>query len=126
MAKGIEAAHIETSHLQYNDENALSYTISLAYYTARQKYLPVREFPAGKGFADIVFLPRPHYASLPALIIELKWDVTVKAAISQIQEKNYPKSLEDYTGSVLLVGINYDKTSKNHECEIIKHTKVEK
>lgn len=126
VAKGIEAAHIETSHLQYNDENALSYTISLAYYTARQKYLPVREFPAGKGFADIVFLPRPHYASLPALIIELKWDVTVKAAISQIQEKNYPKSLEDYTGSVLLVGINYDKTSKNHECEIIKHTKVEK
>ena len=126
VARGIEAAHLETSHLQYNDENALSYTISLAYYTARQKYLLVREFPTGKGFADIVFLPRPHYASLPALIIELKWDVTAKTAINQIQEKNYPKSLEDYTGSVLLVGISYDKTSKKHECEIIEHTKTDR
>ena len=31
VAKGIEEAHFETSHLQYNDENALSYTVSLAY-----------------------------------------------------------------------------------------------
>ena len=32
VAEGIRQAHFETSHLQYNDENALSYTISLAMY----------------------------------------------------------------------------------------------
>lgn len=35
VAEGIRQAHFETSHIQYNDENALSYTISLALYAAR-------------------------------------------------------------------------------------------
>lgn len=35
VADGIKEAHFETSHIQYNDENALSYTISLALYAAR-------------------------------------------------------------------------------------------
>ena len=35
VSKAIEQAHFETSHIQYNDENALSYTISLALYAAR-------------------------------------------------------------------------------------------
>ena len=32
VAEGIRQAHFETAHIQYNDENALSYTISLALY----------------------------------------------------------------------------------------------
>ena len=119
VAMGIEAAHLETSHLQYNDENALAYTISLAYYTARQKYLVTREFPAGKGFADMVFLPRPLYAGkLPAIVLELKWNKSAKAAIAQIKAKNYPQGLKDFAGEILLVGINYDKETRKHECEI--------
>ena len=31
VALGIQQAHFETSHIQYNDENALSYTVSLRY-----------------------------------------------------------------------------------------------
>lgn len=49
VIEGIEQAHFETSHIQYNDENALSYTISLALYTARNFYTVVRELPTGKG-----------------------------------------------------------------------------
>ena len=125
VAEGIKAAHLETSHITYNDENALAYTISLAYYTARNKYMVVREFPAGKGFADMVFLPRPQYmGQIPALVLELKWNKSAKAAIQQIKNKEYPHSLTDYCGSVLLVGINYDKTTREHECEIEKFTKV--
>lgn len=124
VAKGIEAAHIETSHLQYNDENALSYTISLAYYTARQKYLVIREFPTGKGFADLVFLPRPQYmGKIPALIVELKWDTSATTAIVQIKQKNYPQAIADYVGEMLLVGVSYDKGTKEHSCEIEKITK---
>ena len=117
VAKGIENAHFETSHLQYNDENALSYTLSLAYYTARQKYTIVREFPTGKGFADLVFLPRPKYASLPAMIIELKWDNTAKTALAQIKDKKYPKTLETYSGDMILAGISYEKKTKHQYSE---------
>ena len=42
VALGIEQAHYETSILQYNDENALSYTISLALYAAREYYTVIR------------------------------------------------------------------------------------
>jgi len=125
VAEGLESAHLETSHLQYNDENALAYTISLAYYTARRKYTIVREFPAGKGFADLVFLPRPNFKNLPALIIELKWNKTAIGAIYQIKEKNYAVSLKDYVGEILLVGINYDKTTRKHECIIETYKKME-
>lgn len=118
VAKGIEAAHLETSHLQYNDENALSYTLSLAYYTARQKYAIIRELPTGKGFADLVFLPRPHYQNLPALLLELKWNRSAKTAIEQIKEKNYPASLKDYINNLLIIGISYDKETRKHSCII--------
>ena len=61
VAAGIELAHLETSHLQYNDENALSYTISLALYAARNFYTVIREMPSGKGFADMVYLPKKRF-----------------------------------------------------------------
>ena len=117
-ALGIEQAHFETSHLQYNDENALSYTISLALYAARNFYSVYREFPTGKGFADMVYLPKRRFPDKPALVIELKWDQSAQGAIAQIHEKEYCQSLSDYQGNVLLVGINYDEKTKKHQCEI--------
>lgn len=120
VAKGIEDAHFETSHLQYNDENALTYTISLALYSARRYYKLIRELPAGKGFADIAFIPRKIYGNMPAMIVELKWNKTAETAINQIRERQYPASLKDYAGNILLVGINYDKETKKHSCRIEK------
>ena len=118
VAKGIENVHLETSHLTYNDENALSYTVSLAYYSARQQYAIVRELPTGKGFADLVFIPRKKYADHPALIVELKWNHAADTAIRQIKEKQYCRGLENFAGKVLLVGISYDKETKAHSCVI--------
>ena len=123
VAKGIEEAHMETSHIQYNDENALFYTLSLAFYSARQKYKIFRELPTGKGFADLVFLPRAIYPDLPALVVELKWDKAADTAIRQIKERCYAKALEDYIGSILAVGINYDKETRKHECIIEEYNK---
>lgn len=120
VAAGVEAAHFETSHLQYNDENALSYVVSLAYYAAREYYTMVREMPTGKGFADLVFLPRKKYADRPAMIVELKWDKGANTAIKQIKAKQYVEALQDYHGQILLVGISYDKKSRKHECRIEK------
>ena len=119
VAEGIRQAHFETSHLQYNDENALSYTISLALYAARNFYTVHRELSGGKGFADIVYVPRKRFLDKPALVVELKWDKNAEGAIQQIKEKEYCRSLEEYKGNLLLVGINYDKKTQVHTCKII-------
>ncbi len=124
VAQGMELAHFETSNLQYNDENALSYTISLALYAARQYYTVIREFPSGKGFADMVFLPRKRYTDKPALIVELKWNKTADAAIDQIKDKKYPQCLSEYQGNMILAGINYDRETKEHTCVIEKIEKL--
>lgn len=120
VAKYIEEAHFETSHIQYNDENALSYTISLAYYAARDDYEILREMPGGKGFADLVFLPRERSEKRQAMIVELKWDRSADTAIQQIKEKRYTDPVAKIGGEVLLVGISYDKKTKMHECQIEK------
>ena len=36
------------------------------------------------------------------------------------KKRKYPESLEQYTGDILLVGINYDKKEKAHQCVIEK------
>ena len=123
VAEGIRQAHFETSHIQYNDENALSYTISLALYAARNFYTVHREFAGGKGFADLVFIPRKKFQEKPALLVELKWDKDALGAIQQIKEKEYCHSLEEYHGNLLLVGINYDKKSREHTCYIEQYKK---
>ena len=123
VAKCLEYIHMDTtSILNYNDENALSCVVSLAYYSARKDYIFIREMPAGKGFADIVFVPR-KYSDKPALVIELKWNNDTKTAISQIKEKKYVRAIQEYTGDILLVGINYDKETKVHCCQIEKYKK---
>ncbi len=125
VAEALDRAHMEVaSVLTYNDENSLACAIGLAYYSARKDYRLVREFPTGRGFADIVFLPLPHTGK-PALVVELKYDKTVHAAIQQIKDRVYTQALENYTGELLLVGINYDKhrAENPHSCVIEKWTK---
>ena len=47
-------------------------------------------------------------------------DKNVDGAISQIKSRQYVEALKDYKGNLLLVGINYDKKTKEHLCEIEK------
>jgi hypothetical protein len=118
VAECISEIHMEnTSILEYNDENALSCVIRLAYYNAVNDYTIIRELPSGMGFADIVFIPRKG-SDKPAMLVELKYNKDAQSAIRQIKEKKYVKSLEEYQGNLLLVGINYDKATKKHECAI--------
>ena len=121
-AEIVEEIHMGyASGIQYNDENSLSSVISIAYLSAMKYYFkPVRELPTGKGFADLVFFPQKKYSDMPALLIELKWNKSADSAIKQIKEKNYTKAVENYCGEILLVGINYDKKNKIHQCIIEK------
>ena len=118
VARGVEQAHDEhTAILAYNNENSLACVLSIAYYYARNDYLVYREFPTGKGFADLVLIPRKNVDS-PAIVLELKYNRVADSAIEQIKRKEYPTKVAQYTGDLLLVGINYDKKAKTHECKI--------
>jgi hypothetical protein len=118
VAAGIDAVHMaNTSILNYNDENALACVITLAYYNAVNKYTLHREMPAGKGYADILFRPR-KYSDCPAMVVELKMNQSAESALAQIKERRYVEALPDYEGKMLLVGVNYDKETKEHTCVI--------
>lgn len=122
VAEGLEKAHTEVaSILTYNDENCLGCAIGLAYYSARKDYKIVREFPTGRGFADVFFLPLPS-SGKPAVVVELKYGKSAAGAIQQIKDRKYTQALEGYTGEILLVGVNYEKDGKNkgHSCVIEK------
>ena len=121
VAQLVELAHdTYSSLLEYNNENALSCAVTMAYFTAPAYYNVVREFPSGKGFADIVMLPRADAPHMPAIVIELKWNQSADTAIKQIKERRYAGSLTGFAGEVLLVGISYDKNDKEkrHHCVI--------
>ena len=114
-----------TSVIEYNDENSLSSVLTIAFLGTLDYYFkPVRELPTGRGFADFVYIPKPVYREdYPALVVELKWNKSAQTALQQIKDKRYAESLQDYAGEILLVGINYDKKTKEHTCSIEKLVK---
>jgi len=123
VAKLIEEAHsANTSPIFYNNEQSLRSVIELAYYSSKDEYFTIQELSSGNGYADIVFLPRKH-SDKPAMVVELKWNKSVEGAIAQIKGNKYIQAIENYGGDILLVGINYDKKSKKHECIIEKYHK---
>ena len=118
VARGVEAAHDEhTSILSYNNENSLACVLSIAYFYARNDYVIHRELASGKGYADLVLIPRKNVDS-PAIILELKYNRDADAAIDQILRRQYPAKVAPYANHLLLVGINYDRDTKTHTCRI--------
>lgn len=122
VAEALDEAHLAVSNPKnYNNEASLQAAIRLAYFTASSKYTVIQELTTGYGFADMGFIPLDKKD--PAMIIELKYDKDAETAITQIKNKNYPKVFENYLDNLLLVGVNYDKETKVHECVIEKYLK---
>ena len=122
VASQIEKVHMEaTNPLNANNENALRAVIQLAYFSYKDYYLKMEELPTGRGYADIVYLPKPG-ESVPALVIELKWNKSAQAAIEQIKQRKYPEALRGWGGDILLVGVNYDRDApagqRKYDCAI--------
>ena len=141
VAKAIETFHnTKTAPTFYNNEQALRSVIRMAYIGAVDYYVQIEELPTGKGrssesrqacldgrvvteldevkgFADVVFIPK-RSIKRPAIVVEMKWNHPVEAAIDQIKERNYPDVLKRFTDNILLVGISYDETTKQHTCKI--------
>lgn len=101
---------------EYNNEHTLKCVIHLAFYAAADDYILKFESSAGKGYADCLMLPRR--SGIPGIIVELKYGSSAEVAIQQIRTRDYIKGIEPEVRKILLVGINYNKVSKKHECRI--------
>lgn len=115
VASLIEDLHTEKiPFFDYNDENSLACVVTMGYLAAMDDYRITREDKAGKGYADFTFEPRNR--SFVPIILELKFNHSVKNALKCIKEKNYIRRFQDYP-KVLLVGINYSEKTKKHTCK---------
>lgn len=124
VAAAIERVHnTDTASDYYNNEQALRSVVRFAYISCVDEYRQIQELPGGRGYADIVFLPKKH-SQLPALVVELKWNRRASSAIAQIKERNYPAVLEGLTEDILLVGISYDAKTGEHSCQIERYEMV--
>ncbi|MCR4553969.1 MAG: PD-(D/E)XK nuclease domain-containing protein, partial [Succinivibrionaceae bacterium] len=61
-------------------------------------------------------------ARLPVLLIEFKYGRSAEEALHQIKEKEYFSRYRngDYQNDILLIGINYNPKTKDHQCIIEK------
>ena len=125
VAKAIADVHdSEYAPTFYSNEQSLRYVVKMAYISCVDQYAKVEGLPSGHGIADVVFLPKRR-STLPAMIVELKWNQDAEGAIAQIKDRNYPKILTNYGGKIVLVGVNYDEDTKNHSCVIEEYNKAD-
>ena len=118
VARLVETAHQEnTSIIRYSDENSMACVLAIAYYYAHGDYIFHREYQTGRGFADLVLIPRKNVTT-PAIIVELKYNDTTGTALDQIHDRHYPDKVAEYSGDILLVAVSYDRKTKEHRCEI--------
>ncbi|MCR5455338.1 MAG: ATP-binding protein [Bacteroidales bacterium] len=118
IAEAFDKYRFESSSIiKYKDENSMACAITLAYYAAKKFYKIFREQPAGKGFADMVFVPLPNSAR-PAIVVELKHNKSAVGAVDQIKNKNYPDALKGFSKKIILVGINWSKRKARHDVKI--------
>ena len=143
VARLVEAAHQEnTSIIRYSDENSMACVLAIAYYYAHGDYIFHREYQTGRGFTDLVMIPRKNVDS-PAIIVELKYTGTTSTAIDLIHNRHYPDKVAEYmnyphrvkpcetdanyphrvkpsetVADILLVAVTYDRKTKEHSCEI--------
>ena len=118
VAKALDESHIHvTSHRNYNNEAALASAVYLAFIYALNNYTVIKEASAGKGIADVLYIPVQDNYEHPAVIIELKHEQSASKALEQIKSKEYFRPFDNYKGKILFVAINY-KDDKTHECEI--------
>lgn len=118
VAKRFQEAHEEeAAPLFYNNEQALRSVVKNSLVAAVDEYARIEELPSGKGYADVVYLPK-RGSAYPALLVELKWDKPVEAAVEQARERNYARVLQQLDVPALLVGVTYNAKTKEHVCHI--------
>lgn len=117
VEQALGAIHDEfVAPLYYNNEAQLQTVLGVAFFYSNKRYTVFRETPAGRGYSDLILVP--YVPDVPAVVVELKRGRSPEEAIAQIKERGYHKTLNDYRGNLLIVGVGYDPDSKEHRCHI--------
>ena len=105
----------------YNSESALTFcVITGLLWSTLDDYDYHREDQSGKGRVDLVYEPTVR-GSDPLILIEFKFGESAETAIQQIKtQEYYMRYTKKYTRNIILVGINYDPKTKEHQCLIEK------
>jgi hypothetical protein len=120
VAAAIQRAHdAACAPVHYNGEQALRAVVKAALVAAVDDWACVDEMPSGHGYADVAYLPR-RGSGKPALLVELKWDRPVGAAVDQVLARDYPQALRDLDVPILVVAVTYDSKTKEHTCRIVE------
>ncbi len=113
--------------LEYNNEKALTYCVMAGLmWSTLDDYTYHKEAQAGEGRVDLVYKPRLKSLTQPVILIEFKYGHSAEEALAQIKNKKYDTqfiNIEEYN-TVLMVGINYDTKTKEHQCVIEKRTRL--
>ena len=134
VAQIVEDAHDqEIPLLRYKNEADLAAVINLVYLYARNHYNVEREKSAGKGVADVAFIPKnPRKTQSSPYVVELKVaddgetaEDAAERAIEQIKSRNYLSVFKDvltdenkFDSQPLAVAISWDPKDKKHACRI--------
>ncbi|MDO4808124.1 MAG: AAA family ATPase [Coriobacteriales bacterium] len=120
VAAAIGRAHdAACAPVHYNGEQALRAVVKAALVAATDDWACVDELPSGHGYADVAYLPRAG-SGRPALLVELKWDEPVRAAVDQVLDRDYPQVLRGLGVPILVVAVTYDAKTKEHSCRIFE------
>jgi hypothetical protein len=120
VAAGIGRAHdAACAPVHYNGEQALRAVVKAALVAAVDDWACMDEMPSGHGYADVAYLPR-RGSGKPALLVELKWDRPVSAAVDQVLARDYPQALRGLGVPILVVAVTYDSKTKEHACRIFE------
>lgn len=98
---------------EYVDKSGLIAVVNSTLFTERCFSCVTRCRRFGKSMAAKMLYAYYDYSS----------DKDADSAINQIHRKQYPAKVAEHTGDLLLVGINYDKNLKTHQCKIEKTIK---
>ena len=105
----------------YNSESALTFcVITGLLWSTLDDYDCHREDQSGKGRVDLVYEPSVK-GSEPLILIEFKYGESAETALQQIKtQEYYRRYTKKYAKNIILVGINYDPKTKDHQCLIEK------
>ena len=103
----------------YNSESALTFcVITGLLWATLDDYSYHREDQAGKGRIDLVY--EPVIRKQPLILIEFKYGESAEIAIQQIKTQEYFKRYTQQYRNIIIVGINYNPKTKDHQCLIEK------
>ena len=113
IAAAGKAAHLGGVLAAYTTLPVIGVPMATSVMGGMDSLLSIVQMPMGIPVATVAIDGADNAAILAAQMIALS-----DAALAQIKEKQYGNALKDYHGNLLLVGINYDKSTKKHECVI--------